>query len=110
MAISAWNWLGVVTETTSTSGSSMSRRQSAVAFSKPNSSAREAASSALASARCTSLGRATSPKTVFTAFQASAWHLPIYPVPIKPTPNGFITIILASYPAVRQTVLRFFCL
>ena len=37
MAISAWNWLGVVIETTSTAGSAISARQSDPERAKPNS-------------------------------------------------------------------------
>ena len=38
----------------------------------------------------TSLGLSMSAKTVPTAFQASAWHLPMKPVPIRPTPTIFL--------------------
>ena len=44
------------------------------------------ASSSLHSPRWTSRIGGTSPNTGLTAFQASAWALPMKPLPIKPTP------------------------
>jgi hypothetical protein len=78
IAISAWKAFGVVIETTSTSGWAISACQSAVDSAKPSfSPARCAARASSTSQSMASFGRGTSPKTGATAFQASAWHLPI---------------------------------
>ena len=68
---------------------STTARQSPEALAKPNSLALRFASSSLTSPRWTSLGLATSGKTAPTALHAMAWHLPMKPVPIRPTPTIF---------------------
>ena len=97
VAISRWNLFGVVIETTSTSGSATTLRQSPEDFSKPNSAALARARSSFASPRWTRRTSGTSPNTGLTAFQASAWLLPMKPLPISPTP---IMLHVSSLPKI----------
>jgi len=62
-AISAWNWLGVVTDTTSTAGSLTNARQSGPERAKPNSPARRAARASVTSDRWASRTSGRSPNT-----------------------------------------------
>jgi len=51
---------------------------------------------------------AQSPKTGRTAFHARAWHLPMYPVPIKPTPMVSICASLSpTWEAASATFISF---
>ena len=65
-AISQWSLLGVVMETTSTSGSSTTARQSSVAFSKPPWAAWRSATSARRSHTETNLGDSDVSNTALT--------------------------------------------
>ena len=76
----------MVIDTSPTSGSATSARQSSVARAKPSCRAIACARSMGVSQSTASRGASTSPNTRPTAAWASAWHLPMKPVPISPTP------------------------
>ena len=76
IAISAWNLFGVVIETTSTSGSAITSRQSPDDLGETELDRLQACECVIRLSEVDKLDVGTSPKTGFTAFQATAWPCP----------------------------------
>ena len=96
IAISRWNLFGVVIETTSTSGSAITVRQSPDAFSKPNSAAFRLRQLVVG------LAEMDEPDRGHVAEDRPAPHsrpahgaLPMKPVPMSPTPIVFMHLLRA---------------